>query len=293
MAAATRKERNIVLDWSDVKHKFLKVVGDGKPWDEKDEGLTNKHHRVAYRFSQYHHAPYEEDSFVGGTPAQTLGWVRDGYYAPEFAHSAAYVPMAQKKRPTWSEEPEGDIDLARLYGGYDDPYMVPADQERKPGIRVMIEYAFACGVSSKTIEQYGAWVAGLLGSLESSGYDLTVDLWIPLDQLFQGIPGRSNILIRVKRENEVSDFTEWSAIFAPTGYRHLGFISKLVAGDKIKKHTSDSLGRTIGGKSWGLDYDKENSILKINVDQRGHHMYGGDAFPKDRLNEQAKKLGLI
>jgi len=292
-----RKERNVVLDWGDVKRKYLEVVGDGKPWGV---GKANAKHHTAKGFEADHHHPYKDNGWVGAKPADTLEWVRNGYRADEFLHSAEYVPMAQRNRPTWSEEPEGDLDIGRLYGGYDNPYLIQAEQEHKPGIRVQIEYAFACGVSSSTISQYGAWVAGLLASLETSGYDLVVDVWIPLDGLFQdrgknhyhgGI--RDNVLIRVKRENEVSDFTEWSAMFSPGGYRNLGFCAKLVAGDKIGKKCSSGLGMTLGGQTWGLDYDKEFSVLKVRVDQRGHGMYGGNSFPKDMLNKKGQELGLI
>jgi hypothetical protein len=234
-----------------------------------------------------------QNSFEGGSIGSMFDYLRNGYRAPEFEHSAAYVPMADQKHPRWSEEADGEIDLGRLYGGYDEFYLVPADEEKKPGVRVMIEFAFACGVSPKTIEKYGAWVAGLLGALEASGYDLTVDLWTPLDNLFVGVSGRHNVLTRVKRENEVSDFTEWSALFSPTGYRHLGFMAKLVAGNRAGYTCNSSLGTTLGGFTWGLDYDKEESILKIRVDQRGHHNYGGDPFPVEKLNKQAVDLGLI
>ena len=347
MAEKKIKERHVVIDWSDVKHKFLQVVGEGKPWkgpnrahgtaqEFEQKGKTNpygpekckhqcqiakgtgencphlyrKHKREwnddLKRYDNNWTEPCEyckwakANHWTGGSHGDTLDNLRNGYRAEEFIHSAAYVPMAPKKRPTWNDEPDGDLDMSRLYGGYDDYYMVQADQEKKPGIRMMIEFAFAAGVANSTIQKYGAWVAGLIGALESTGYDLEVDMWIPLDGLFQADRGgddyygnRDNVLIRVKRPNEVSDFTEWSALFAPTGYRHLGFCAKMVAGDKIGLVCSSGLGMTLGGQGWGLEYSPEDSVLKIRVDQRGHGMFGGDAFPVERLNEQAVALGLI
>lgn len=353
MAQRNTNERHVVIDWSDVKHKFLQVVGEGKPWKGpnkshstargfEEQGKGNPYgppkckHRCKVVTFEASHCPHQrrksesvwnpqqrkdaEGNWVGGydtvytepcaycvwargriweggSHGETLDNLRNGYRAPEFAHSAAYVPMAPKKRPTWSDEPDGDMDMSRLYGGYDEYYMTPAEEEKKPGIRVMIEFAFACGVSNSVIEQYGAWVAGLLGALEMTGYDLEVDMWIPLDGLFSdrdyGEGNRDNVLIRVKRPNEVSDFTEWSALFAPTGYRHLGFCAKMVAGDKIGIKCSGGLGSTLGGQTWGLEYDTENSILKIRVDQRGSGLYGGNKFPTEALNKQAVELGLI
>jgi hypothetical protein len=86
--------------------------------------------------------------------------------------------------------------------------------------------------------------------------------------------------MRVKRENELSDFTNWSVLFSPTGYRHVGFCAKLVAADKLGMYASSSLGMTLEGDGWHLDYDKENSILKIRVDQRGAERFNGDPFPE-------------
>lgn len=318
---ALTKERHIVIEWSDVKERFLEVVAEGKPWPRNKANASHHHAGDMQKASNHLYAPpkcskkrelghseyrcpecraynvwqaeYGKDSWAGGSFGDSVKYLREGYFAEEFAHSAEYVALATKKRPTWAEEPDGDLDLSRLYGGFDDYYLVPSEQEKKPGLRVMIEFAFACGVDAKTIEKYGAWVAGLLGSLESSGYDLTVDLWIPLDGLFVDSKGRrDNVLIRVKRENEVSDFTEWSGIFSPAGYRHIGFCAKLVAGDKVNTRAVDHLGTTLVSQ-WGLDYDKENSILKIHCDQRGHGMYGGNAFPTDSLNKKAVEIGLI
>jgi hypothetical protein len=315
-----KKERHVVIEWGDVRDKVLSVVGDGKPWGpgpnaqhsharemaEAGKSLygppkCNKsgygHKSQLYAYCRWEARQNQNKSWSGGTWADTMGWTRDGFRAPEFRHSAEYVPMAKRPRPQWNEEPDGDLDIGRLYGGYDNPYLVHSEAERKPGIRVMIEFAFAAGVSRTTIEKYGAWVAGLLGSMEASGYDLTVDLWIPLDTLFvdRKNPGmRDNVLMRVKRENEVADFTNWSVLFSPTGYRHVGFCAKLVAGDKLGLKASESLGWTLASeKGWHLDYDKENSILRIRVDQRGAERFGGDPFPREKLNKQAAEIGLI
>jgi hypothetical protein len=313
-----RKERHIVLDWADIKRKFLDVVAEGKPWGPGPNARHSHAHRMVsasrnlfpptkpsncptglgHRKHYCDYCQWQEQfgkkSWEGGSWGDSVRYLREGFFADEFAHSAEYVALAPKKRPQWSEEPDGDLDMGRLYGGYDTPYMVPAEAEKKPGIRVLIEFAFACGVKAETIQKYGAWVAGLLGSLESSGYDMTVDLWIPLDNLFvdSEYGRRDNVLIRVKRENEVSDFTEWSGIFSPAGYRHIGFCGKLVAGDKVGSLCSTGLGYTHPG-GWDLEYDKDNSILKIHCDQQGHGLYGGNAFPTERLNKKAVEIGLL
>jgi hypothetical protein len=63
-----------------------------------------------------------------------------------------------------------------------------------------------------------------------------------------------------------------------------------VAGDKVGKRIQSYFGETVSGKSWGVDYDREDQTVMLTVNQRAG---GKDAFPIDRLNEQAAKAGLI
>lgn len=289
-----QKSRNIVIDWSDVKDRFLASVEKGENWASQPT--------MNSKLRAYHRDPYANgDGWDGGTAADTLKYLREGFHAPEFAHAAEYVPTADKMRNTWNME-EGDVDIFRLAAGRDDFYLGPQKRLSKPGLRIQIEFAFAWSVSSKTIQEYGAWCAGFIGALESEGYDLVVDMWIPLDDLFEGDGGydyekgkygescRSNVLIRVKRPNELSDFTEWSSLFGPTGYRQLGFTAKCVAGDKIGKKAVSTLGCTIGGKTWGVVYDKDEALVQITCNQRAG---GREKLPTAAMNEQARKAGLL
>ena len=293
-----RKMRNIVIDWSDVKDRYIRSVERGEAWPSQPA--------MGPRLAAYHRDPYnpdpmgeydEEDEFgideeawAGGTGADCLKWLREGYHAPEFLHAAEYVATAERMRNTWNSE-EGDFDIFRAAAGRDDCFLGPHKRLSKPGLRVQIEFAFAWTVSSKTIQEYGAWCAGFLGSLEKEGYDLVVDLWIPLDSLYEGDGYlRSNVLIRVKRPNEVSDFTEWSSLFSPCGYRHLGFTAKCVAGDKIGKKAVSYLGQTVGGKTWGVDYDKDEAIVRITCNQQAGKR---EKLPFEKMNEAARKSGLL
>jgi hypothetical protein len=277
------KVQNIVIDWSDVKWRFIRCVEKGERWQSQRV--------MGDRLATYHNNPYEEHKWEGGKPSDVLQNLREGFHAPEFAHAAEYVPIAMKLRNSWNEE-DGDVDPGRLLAGRDDFFLGAQKRLAKPGLRVQIEFAFAWTVSAKTIQEYGAWVAGFLGSLESSGFDIIVDMWQPLDSLFKndGWETRTNVLTRVKRPNEVSDFTEWSALFAPTGFRMLGFTALCVAGDKIGKVTDDSLGNTIGGKTWGVEYDRDEATVRITCNQRAGK---AEKFPKELLNQQAIEAGLI
>lgn len=279
-----RRMQNVVIEWADVKKKYMECVQDGKRWSTQPMGR---------QLARYYADPYkqEREGWEGGTPADTLRNLREGFHAPEFLHSAEMVPTALRRRHVWNDE-DGDVDPGRLLAGRDDFFLGSQKRLSKPGLNVQIEFAFAWTVRAKVIQEYGAWVAGFLGSLESSGYDVTVDMWLPLDNMLRDDdPGtRTNVLMRVKRPNEVSFFTDWSALFGPTGFRHLGFTAICVAGDKLGKRVQSQLGDTIGGKTWGVDYDREDGTVMITVNQRAG---GSDGFPGERLNQQAIKVGLL
>lgn len=281
-----------MIEWRDVKDRYIRSVELGESWPSQpamDETLRKFHKQFAYNEKSEN-----SDKWYGGTPHETIEWLKYGYYSREILHSAEYVPLALKDHVSWSDE-DGEADISRLIGGYDDFYLGISKQIRKPGVRVLIEMSFVWSTSTETIRQYGAWIAGLLQSLEATGYDLTIDIWIPVDEVFEDdAPGiRTHTLIRVKQENEISNFTEWSALFSPAGYRHLVFTAQCVAGDKIGKRVNYLLGHTIGGRTWSCQYDNESSTLKITVDQRPTDMFGGDPFPKELLNKQALESGLI
>lgn len=228
-------------------------------------------------------------SWEGARPNDTIEWIEEGFRAREFTHAAEYVPKHDKRRAFWNED-EGEVDLGRLYGGFDDFFMDSQIRPSRPGMRLQIEYSFSWDTSPHILAQYGAWCAGFIRSLEMSGYDLVVDMWIHLDDLYQGDYGqRTNLLVRVKRENEVSNFTEWSALFSPSGYRHLGFTAKCVAGDKIKKAAVSSLGTCIMGHTWDVKYDRAQSTVLVTAAQVSRNSNN----PYKELNKAAIREGLL
>lgn len=305
--------RNIVVTWGEVKDKVRAVVERGEPWHSQPSGarlrplyekptepeLWDTHWEIQYRTDENgRKIPLRTPE--GRTKRKMVKeylssgadisyWLKNGFRSEEFENLAEKVPAALQNRPHWSDE-EGDVDLGRMAGGWDDFYLGMKERPAKPGVHVQIEMAFACGCSQNMIEQYGAWVNSLLGSMEAYGIDMVIDLWMPLDSLFVGSYERVNTLVRVKNANEVSDFTDWSILFSPAGFRQVGFAALCVAGDKVGRRVTGNYGMTIGGKTWGLNYDRENSVVTITCNQRA---YAGEAIPFEALTKLAVEAGLI
>lgn len=273
--------RTVVVEWSDVKRAYLAAIEDGKtiPYQKQ----------MNIKIKRWHADPTYTDGWEGGSAADTCHYLRNGYHAETFAHSAEYAAISVRNRFAYNEE-DGEIDIDRVLDGQDAIFLDREERESRPGLRLMIEFAFVHHMPAEVISQYGAWVASLIQSLEATGYDLVVDVWINLDRLFQGDGGRrTHVLIRVKQENQQSNFTDWSALFGPTGYRHLGFLAKAIAAHQSGEKLTDSFGGCVSGKDWGVTYDRENQNVIINVDQ----ITGKRVLPAQRLNDDAIKEGLI
>ena len=310
-------QRFTVVQWGDVKKRVLDSLRHRKPWTSQPVNQRQLE-QLTWNMSSPQHwvGNYvdEHGDHKTATGFDIMNWVDYGFYSSAFENLAARSPVGLQHRATWNEE-EGDVEISRLYGGWDDYMLGAVRQPGKPGIRIQFEYAFACGVPNETIAGYGTWLMKLITGMEQQGFDLTIDAWICLDDLFRGdeggyqkrrrgrgwqylynypiLPGiRSNVLVRVKNIGEASDPTEWSVLFSPAGYRVCGFAAKGVAGDKINKQTTRGLGMTIGGKDWDLKYDEEKSTVTVFCNQQAGYGYG-HAFPEETLTKKAIEAKLL
>lgn len=278
------KRRFVVVEqeWSEVKHVFMRGISDNVtdwPTQPAGQGLLKK----------WAAAAYENDSFYGDKPANTANYVRNGYRAEEFSHAAEGKHIVKKPRFEW-DEADGECDVQQLLAGSDTPFLNLVRKESKPGIRLEIDFSFNCSVRAQTIRDYGAWVAGLIAGLETSGYDLEVVFDMSGRNVWHGASGMTlrNFLI-VKRFGEKSNFTDWSALFAPGGFRHLGFTAIPLACDKLGKTCTSGLGQAFGSDGWGVTWTPENSLLRITAEQHA----GSKQFPAQKLTNAALETGLL
>jgi hypothetical protein len=277
-----RLQRVVILDWSELKFKLFDFFENKKGW--RSQPSIDSTWRGLLR------DPWTADKWVGLSVVELLDQLRNGYHAPEFANSAERLQGATERRANWNDE-DGDPDIGRMISGTDDFFLGMSERNTKPAITVQFETFFSCGVKAKVIAEYGAWLAGLMKAMETYGFDLTVDAWACIDELTTSDGReRSNILMRVKRQNEYSDFTEWSAILGPGIGRIFAFGSMAMACDKIGKKLTSFIGMSVGDRNWGLEYDREENIVRVTINQRAG---GGDAFPRERLTKLAVEAGLI
>lgn len=287
--------RSIIVSMDSVKQRFLRSVVNKEAWytqRNQQERLTAIANNPSGQIERFY-AEYEDDATGKKTSAtgdQAVEWTRNGYHSRLFRNIADRIPVGVQHRPAWNEE-DGDIEISRLYGGYDDFYLGINERISKPGIRIQFGLSFSCGVSNKVIAQYGAWIFGLIAGMESQGFDMTIDAAMSVTELFQGERNvKSHVLLRVKKAGEISNPADWSVLFSPVGFRVIGFTAFHVAGDKIGKVCRGNLGYPATGNRWDLQYDKDTSTVTIFCNSSA---YSRDVFPADVLTAKAVEAGLL
>src|SRR4051812_23580158 len=101
----------VELEWSDVKRRFIDSVRHGKTWRQAQQR----------KLSGLYEAPYEVNEWEGGSGAYTLGVLDEGFFSEDL-QTTPEIAVAERVRVGWTEE-DGDIDVGRLFGGYDDFYL--------------------------------------------------------------------------------------------------------------------------------------------------------------------------
>lgn len=276
------------IHFSEVKDAFMAIVADGKPVPANFGGAS---HGIMPYLVRAAYDPYMKDSWIGGTGADTTGWVRKGFKSDAIKSATKYVKQTVKKRRNFNDS-DGMPSLERLYSGDPNFYEKPIKREVKPGMTVNVEMFFSGAVDPQTIQIYGGWVAGFISALETKGLDLEVNVRVPVTALMGGESRshRSDILMRVKSRGEKARFHAWSCLFAPTGFRHLVFTAFHVAGAKYGKKPTHHLAMSLDRSRFGVNYDRENNTVTVQCDQRAWSI---DNKVLDKLTNEAKAEGLL
>lgn len=266
-----KTSRNLQIDFSDLRDVY-ENASSGKFSDFK---LPNNQNLIAK-----HSEKWQNGGWYGATTPDVIRWLKNGFAVeglrnvnPEFSQDR------DRRRIRYTEEGELQLDL--LLSGFDYPFQEWEPRQATPGLRLDIELVFNANISEKTIAEYAHFVGQAVYSFEDLGYDLEINLVMPIQDSVRGW-GRSDFNIRVKRENARTNFTDWSALFSPGGFRHLGFTTIIALGDRENANVDSSLG-SARPSGWGVTFDAENRVLRIcNADQAG--------FPRLQMEDQLRDI---
>ena len=208
-------------------------------------------------------------------------WLGGGFKTDVFSGLEEFSPPIRQKRRRFYSEDSGEMQIDLILAGEDNPFVDFTPREVVPGFAVNIWVDFHAGVNARVIEAYQRWVARTLYTLETEGIDLEINVVCrtrnPYTTTRDGQIAETRI--RVKRENEVTAFADWSVMFSPAGFRGMMFACLCLHAGRVGKAAASGLGQPTS-HSWGVKLDAENRVLVFSCDS------GAREFPEENMTEQ-------
>jgi hypothetical protein len=240
-------------DWHEITGTFKKIVE--QDWRYKSE-----------RANQFVDDWSHDSSFIGAKPKEMLRRLHQGYdFPPESAPSVLPYVESYRRRPRYTDDPEGDYDHDLYMNGETEYFLTKPKRESLIGLRLKIRYDFNCKVSSKFIAEYGQWVGTVIESLQTRGYDLEIMVMQDAHHTFDhGRDGNDQQMVRVSKFGERVMPRDWAALFSPGGYRMLLWQAMFLGADSSSHELTYTLGKA-QGERFDISWEPKEREITFHV----------------------------
>lgn len=230
------------------------------------------------------------DSWRGYTTNQLKRWIGSGYDSESIRGLGDFDPPLREKRRYRYCEDGDEILVDRALSG-DDNYMAEwTTRENIPGVALEAEIMFAGSVNAEVVNAYNVFICRSVLTLESAGIDAEVTLKFSSDEMGSGDGLFYHSIVKVKKENEATDFRSFSAILSPAALRTFGFSTLLIHADANGRDGSWSIGRGNRGKDainsdrWAIVWNEERRVLEFFCPYSGV-----GKFPEEDMQRQLRE----
>lgn len=266
-----------VVDFAELRQMFLASV-------DSSTILTGVNARTLGNLSERWKGD-DESRWFGSTLQEMRDWLAGGFTVEGLEGlDTSLIQAAPKRRLRYAEEGD-ELIMEKALMGDDDPFLVHERKPGKPGLAVEIHLCFNCDVSAKLVAEYARFIARMLQTFEENRVNTEITVINTVTDLRPGEYSGAKYEARtiVKRAGEASDFASWSALFAPSGFRMLGFRGIVEIGNKHGFEVSSGLGSAIVARSFDIEYDDEQNLMRIR-----NASYG--PFPEYDMTEKLRAV---
>jgi hypothetical protein len=262
------------IDWGELKEILSGYVKEGvSPYTHPNAQRTMENHLINPKIS----------GFEGFSPGQVKEWLTSGFQSNGLEIGNFNPPLREKARLRFSEEGD-EFHYDRAASGYDEYMSDWTKREAIPGIAFEANIMFVCTTDAKLVNAYNVWLCQAIYAIESMGIDSQVTLRFPSRGSVQGDSRMAETVIRVKRENEITDFAAWSPMLSPAAFRGFGFAAMALHAQARGKDVSHGYGRGHSGNAWKVEWDAERRILFADCPYQPR----GD-FPAEEMTRQLRE----
>jgi hypothetical protein len=230
-----------------------------------------------------------ENSFYGISSEEMISYIDHGYRVEGLSLVPALPPI-RNRRKMFMNDLDGDFQYDLWKSGEDLYFVDFTPREAVPTMNFRFGLNFAATADEMTIRAYQSWLLKAILALEESGIDCSIAAQIVgLDTLGGNYPLTQNI--EVKRAGEPMDFAVWSAMFAPSSYRHMGFLSYVIGADRLGYNVKPSLGKVPQTRDYYCEFDSDSRSIVAHCAARGNPKFFEKAMTDSfrAAVDQAKK----
>ena len=272
------KDSEWSIDWSELK-EFTKAAYAA---EKLPKGFNSENTR---RLEE--HLMNPSVGFQGYTRSQVNSWLMDGYHTDAIQGLADFIPPIREKRKLKFTD-EGDEFNYDLAASGDENYMSQwSKRETIPGIRIDVVFSMAGSVDPAVVNAFNRWVCRVIYSIEAGGIDAEINY--VNDSNWNAAPsGPKYTVIRVKKENEQTDFTSLSPMLSPACYRSFLFAAIVMHGESLGRRVNSGIARPQNRMRWEVKFDEEKRRIAF-VTPRNPYAFDEDSMTL-QLREALKLL---
>lgn len=271
----TPKANEMAFDYSELRTAFRDVISNGRgSYDRVYPGSKN-HTALDYLVNDW----WFGNRNVGITTGEMLGFLENGYRVQGMAEIESLIPAKPRRKLKLAEE--GDemlIDL--VWSGDDKPFQTWEKRQSNPGLQVEIHMTFNARISTEVINAYQRWICQALQTFDENHVDMSVSIVCTTET-----DGKVyKTLTRVRNAGEAIDFSSWSPMFSPGGFRHLGIMATGMHVSRAGGTVSLGHGKPMAYGKWSVDYDDERNLMVIGNED------SNNPFPEFDMTEKLRAL---
>lgn len=263
------------IDYSELRNRYLEIIArPTTAFSRSENGQWGSNLKSMW-----------DGSWSGSTMMEMSEFIRYGYRVEGLENVESLLPAKPKRKLRFADEGD-ELHLDLAWSGADEPFSEWEKRISKPGLSVEIYMIFSAYFPAKTIAAFQRWIARALQTLDENGVDMEVNIVMPESgSLFQDDPYKATkTKIRVRKPGEAADFANWSAMFSPGGFRHLGFTALSDHADRNGHKIASSLGMPDAYGKWDVAYDADRNIIVFGNSNRETE------FPEFEMTEKLRSV---
>jgi hypothetical protein len=251
-----------VVTFDEVRETFLRLYEKGA------DSLGIKRSDNLARMKSWEASWRSGSDFAGGRMADMVGYLHHGYQIPGLQLEPSLAPVRKRRKITFNDM-EGDFQYDLFRSGFDFPYMTGTPREVTPAMDYELDCTFSGGINASEVTAYTSWNLKALIALETAGIGCDVFISNRVTNPFKakngGTFGDAELRVKVANADGATDFLDWSAIFAPGGYRMLIFMMKLLHADELGYGLSEGVGSPMTPDRYGVKFREDDRVIHARI----------------------------